>query len=384
MNLKTFLKRNRFAYYAYYYVASFFINFYKLFVRTDNHLILFVCYGGRHYSDSTRVIYEAMLNDDRFSGYKIVWAFTRPENYPFIPNKVNIDSFEYIKMALKARCWVTNVIVERALNFTGKHTYYFHTTHGVLCKLDGYDAKQSKNFKSLAKCHFDCCTVQSEIERKIYSGMIGLDQEKIKVVGVAKNDILVHYSDDYRKQIRQKLGILPNKKAILYAPTFREEDNFLERFDVNVELWQKILGDEFVLLYRAHPVVESVNKGGDSFFKDVTGYEVVEDIMIAADILISDYSGIIFDFCIMEKPIFLWTYDYDNYNKIRGLYFDIRKELPYKADEKELIEMIKGFDLSVNVKEYVRPFKKKYATEFGNGTKNALNLIYDNIDATKN
>lgn len=379
MNIKTFLKRNRIAYSAYYYIASFLINFYKLFVHTDNHLILFVCYGGRHYSDSTRVIYEAMLKDERFKDYKIVWAFTAPEKYPFIPYKINIDSFEYIKTALKARCWVTNVIVERALNFTGKHTYYFHTTHGVLCKLDGLDAKDSKNFKSLAKCHFDCCTVQSEIERKVYAGMMGISMDKVKVVGVAKNDILVHHTPEYRNSIRKKIGIPDGKKAVLYAPTFREEDNFMERFDVNVELWQKALGEEYVLLYRAHPVVESVKKKNSDFFIDVTQYEVVEDIMIAADVLISDYSGIIFDYCVMEKPIFLWTYDYDSYNRIRGLYFDIRKELPAKADERELLEMIKETNLESNVLQYVIPFKHKYATKYGNGTINALDIIYQNV-----
>lgn len=379
MNIKTFLKRNRIAYYLYYYVTSFLINVYKRFLTPDKDLILFVSYGGRHCSDSPRVIYESMLKDNRFKNKKIVWAFTNPEKYTEIPNKINIDSLQYIKTALKSRCWITNVIIERALNFSGIHTYYFHTTHGVLCKLDGLDAKNSKNFKTLSKIKFDCCTVQSEIERRIYAGMLGISQDVVKVVGVAKNDILVNYTPEYREELRDRLGIPKDKKAILYAPTFREEDNFMERFDVNVELWKQILGEEYVLLYRAHPVVSASSKADDDFFIDTTSYEMVEDIMIASDILVSDYSGIIFDYCVMNKPIFLWTYDYDNYNRIRGLYFDIRQELPFAEDEKELLNMIKMADLGQNVSEWVNPFKKKFATEYGNGVKNALNLIYNNI-----
>lgn len=379
MNLKTFLKRNRTAYCIYYYIASFIVNVYKKFLRADSNLILFVCYGGRHYSDSTRTIYEAMLKDDRFKQLKIVWAFTKPEKYPFIPNKVNIDSFNYFKVALKARCWITNVVVERSLDFTGIHTYYFHTTHGVLCKLDGLDAKTSKNFKSLAKCRFDCCTVQSKIEQKIYAGMQGINEDSVKIVGVAKNDILVHHTPSYRTNIRKKFGIPQNKVAILYAPTFREEDNFMERFDIDVNLWKKVLGEKYVLLYRAHPIVSFTQKSNDDFFIDTTHYEMVEDVMIAADILVSDYSGIIFDYCIMNKPIFLWTYDYEKYNRIRGLYFDIRKELPYAEKETELLDMIKHTNLRANVNDWVIPFKHKYATEYGNGTKNALDLIYSNI-----
>ena len=379
MDLKTFLKRNKVAYCVYYYVASALVNLYKLFLRTDNKLILFVSYGGRHFSDSPRYIYEAMLKDERFKGYKMVWAFVHPEQFPDIKDAVCIDSLKYIKTALKARCWITNVIVERALGFSGIKTYYFHTTHGVLCKLDGFDAKDKKNFKTFAKYKFDCCTVQSEYEKKIYAGMYGLNPDTIVVSGFAKNDILVNHSNDYRNCIREKLGIPKDKKAILYAPTWRDDNHFVERFDVNVDLWRKYLSDEYVLLYRAHPIVSSEKKVADDFFIDTTNYEMVEDIMIAADILISDYSGIIFDYCVMGKPIFLWTYDYDTYNEIRGLYFDIRKDLPSASTEEDLLRMIKETNLTENVNNYVIPFRNKYATEYGNGTNKAIELIYNNL-----
>ena len=380
MDLTTKIKRTKILYYIYYYIMSAIINLYKLFLKADDKLILFVCYGGRHYSDSTRVIYEAMLRDNRFSGYTIYWAFRNPEKYPFIPNKVNINSLKYFNIALRARCWVTNVIVERALNFKGINTYYVHTTHGVLCKLDGKDAIDSANFKSLSKTNkFDCCFASSEIEKYIYAGMFCIPVRNMHVIGMPKNDILVHHTKDYRDDLRKQLGISEGKKAILYAPTFREEANFNEFFDIDVNLWKDILGDEYVLLYRAHPVVSSCVKQNDDFFIDVTSYEVVEDIMIASDVLISDYSGIIFDYCIMDKPIFLWPYDYDKYNAIRGLYFDIRKELPYKENQRDLVEMVKGSDLRKIVIEYVKPFKDKYETEYGNATSKSLDIIFSNI-----
>lgn len=379
MDINTFIKRNTWVYRMYFYIASALIKFYKLFLESDDNLILFVCYGGRRYSDSTKVIYEAMLKDSRFANYKIVWAFTQPEKYVFIPNRININSLKYITTALKARCWVTNVIVERALDFTGIHTYYFHTTHGVLVKLDGNDAKDKKNFKSLAKYKFDCCLAQSAYEKKVLMGQFDLNDEVVKILGYPKNDILVNHTKEYRDSVRSKFGILENKIAILYAPTFREEDDFKERFDINVDLWKEMLGDNYVLLYRAHPVVSSSLKENDDFFIDTTKYDVVEDVMIASDILVSDYSGIIFDYSLMAKPIFLWPYDYDKYNEIRGLYFDIRKELPWKESEKDLLEMVKNADLKENINNYVIPFRSRYATEYGNGTKNSLNEIYENI-----
>lgn len=379
MDIKTFIKRNAWVYTIYFYIASALIKFYKLFLKPDDKLILFVCYGGRRYSDSTKVIYEAMLKDSRFTDYKIVWAFTQPDKYDFIPNRININSLEYIKTALRARCWVTNVIVERALDFTGINTYYFHTTHGVLVKLDGNDAKDKKNFKSLAKYKFDCCLAQSAYEKKVLMGQFDLSDEVVKILGYPKNDILVNHTKEYRDRVRNKFGIPGNKVAVLYAPTFREEDDFIERFDINIKLWRETLGDNYVLLYRAHPVVSSSIKENDDFFIDTTKYDVVEDVMIAADILVSDYSGIIFDYSLMAKPIFLWPYDYDKYNEIRGLYFDIREELPWEESEKDLLEMVKKANLNENIEKYVIPFRNKYATEYGNGTKNSLNEIYDNI-----
>lgn len=379
MDITTKIKRSKFLYYSYYYLMSGLVNLYKQFLKPDNKLMLFVCYGGRHYSDSTRVIYEAMLKDERFKEYKIYWAFKNPEKYTTIPNKVNINSLKYFNIALRARVWVTNVIVERALNFKGINTFYLHTTHGVLCKLDGKDAIDSANFKPLASFKWDCCLASSDIEKYVYGGMFGIPVNKIKVIGMPKNDLLVHYSKELRDSIRKDLGIPEGKKAILYAPTFREEANFKEVFDVNVNLWKSVLGNDYVLLYRAHPVVSSDNKKNDSFFIDVTNYEVVEDIMIASDILVSDYSGIIFDYCIMNKPIFLWPYDYEKYNKVRGLYFDIRKELPWKDNQEDLVNIIKSSDLSKVVSDYVIPFKNKYETEYGNATSKSLDIIYANI-----
>ena len=352
------------------------INILKIFVVPDNHLILFVSYGGRHYSDSPRIIYEKMLKDKRFKDYKLVWAFIDPDKFE-IPNKIKIDTFNYFKTALKARCWITNVMIERALNFKGKNTFYFHTTHGILVKKDGPDVK-NKKFNSIAKYKYDVSLAQSKYEQKIEMRIFGLSKDKIKIIGYPKNDILSVYTKEYREKIRNRLGISSGKKAILYAPTFRENTNFHETFKININKWKQMLGDGYVFLYRAHPVVDIKGKNNDSFFIDVSNYEFLEELMIASDVLISDYSGIIFDYCIMHKPIYLWTYDYDDYEQQRGLYFDIRKDLKFSESEKNIIYMIKNHDWMNPPKEVI-DFQRKYATVYGNGTQNSVNLIYENI-----
>ena len=75
------VKANKYFYALYYYIGSLIINTIRLFIRTDNKMILFVSFGGRHFNDSPQVIYKAMKNDKRFSGYKLVWAFRKPEDF---------------------------------------------------------------------------------------------------------------------------------------------------------------------------------------------------------------------------------------------------------------------------------------------------------------
>ena len=210
--MKELIKNNRIIYFLYYYTMSLIINIMKLFIKADDKLILFVSYGGRHFSDSPKVIYDAMKQDKRFKNYRLVWAFVEPNKYD-MKEKIKIDSWKYYRYALKARCWITNVMIERALKFKGINTYYFFTTHGILPKCDGPDVK-GKKFSSHAGHQYDCCLAQSEYEKKIAMRMFGISEDVIKIIGYPKNDIFVSYSEEYRRELRKRLNIPPSKKAI--------------------------------------------------------------------------------------------------------------------------------------------------------------------------
>lgn len=379
--IKAFLKRNTFFYRCYYYVMSFLVNLIKIYVTTDEKLILFVSFGGRRCTDSPWAIYEYMMKDPRFSGYKLVWGVIKPEDYPNIPLKVKIDSLKYYIVSLKARCWITNVLIERGLNYSGKNTYYLYTGHGSPIKKAGSEEHNSGHFQSAARYRMNASLSQSEFEREIRSRVMNISPENVYLTGAPTNDILANYSTVYRDRIRTELGIRPEKIAILYAPTFREYQNYgtFDMPEANFKKWHEILGDDYVILYRAHPIAEYDRINSNNWFIDVSSYESIEPLMIASDCLVSDYSGLIPDYSITEKPIFLWPYDYDLYEKERGLYFDIRKELESTDDEDQLLDLILHSDFKKNVKDFVIPFRNKYATEYGHGTQKAVDLIYKNI-----
>ena len=373
------VKNNKLIYNVYYYGMSAAVNIAKLFVKTDEKLVLFVSYGGRHYNDSPKSIYEEMKMDPRFQGYKLVWAFREPKKYK-VDNKVKIDTIKFYKIALAAKCWVTNVNIERGLNFTGKNTYYFHTTHGTLPKLNGNDVKEGGFFGWNFKYKYDCSCAQSEAEKSLQLSMFGLKPEQVLVCGYPKNDVLAHATDEQKVSIRKKLGIKESKKVILYAPTFRENNTSEMISPVDFDKWEKYLGDEYMVLFRAHPIV--VNKTQfnkeSSFVMDVSDYSDNVELMIASDYLISDYSGIFFEFGILHRPMYCYGYDYEEYEKSRGLYMDLRKELP-SGTEDEILEHIKNENTAEDMK-LVEQFIDKYVTEYGHATKKAVDNIYEHIN----
>lgn len=379
MSLVTIVKRNKWIYRAYYYSVSFAVNCISHFVKTDNQLILFVSYGGRYFNDSPKSIYEAMLEDERFKGYKLVWAFINPNSFDISTPKIKINSLTYIITALKARCWVTNVSIERGLNFIGKNTFYLHTTHTFLPKMCGADWDNKNLF--LSHYNFDCICAQSEIEKRWQMSAYKMRDDQVLISGYPKNDSLCHYSEENRFELRKKLNLPPDKKVILYAPTYRDVYFGAMNCPVDFKKWEELLGHDFIVLFRAHPVVANATHidSSTSFIYDVSSYSDNVELMIASDILISDYSGIFFEYAVQKKPMFCYAYDYDEYVKTRKLYFDIRKALPGgMMSEEELLYSIR----TGSYKEFNRQwdtFRKDYVAVFGKATDMCLNRIYNSI-----
>lgn len=371
------VKDSKIVYNCYYYIMNLFVAFLKLIVKPDDNLILFVSYGGRYFNDSPKCLYDKMLTDQRFEGYRLVWAFRDPSIFPEVENRIKIDSFSYFKTALRARCWITNVHIERGLDFKGLKTFYFNTAHTNIPKISEGRASGKKTFMSKAKSKCDYFCVQCEFEKGLFK-----DSAKVvEAVGFPKNDILANYTQEQYKTIRSKFQIPEGKKVILYAPTFRE--GYLKDRDVQVDFkkWESILGDQYIVWFRAHPVFAcKVNVDeSSSFVSDMSSYPDNNELMIAADILISDYSGILVEFGIQHKPMFCYAYDYDDYVITRGLFFDVREDIPGGyMNEEELLHYIKEGDEKEIMKK-VDTFRNKYIQVYGHATETCLDIIYKNI-----
>jgi len=375
-----FIKKHHSIYTCYYWVMSAFVNVLKLFAKPDDKLILFVVYGGKFYSDSPKCIYESMLKDDRYKDYRLVWAFRNPKDFPHVADKIKIDTIKYYLTALKARCWITNESVTRALKFKGKNTFYFCTTHTPLPKLGAKDDVKGKPvFTSISRIKYDCTCAQSEAEKKIQLHRFELEDGQVHVVGYPKNDIIANHQQADVDRIREKLHIRDDRKLILYAPTFREMGQTSIPFDLRK--WEESLKDKYILLFRAHHTVASQMDFSDykDFVIDVSTYPDNTELLIVSDILISDYSGIFFEFGVQEKPMYCFAYDYDDYIKYRGLSVDVPKELPGgKMNEREFLDYFVSTDKQ-SVMKAVNVFRSKYITEYGHATSKCLDIIHAHI-----
>jgi|SRR5699024_5492743 len=379
MSIKHVIKSSIIFSKIYYCIGSILLNSIRLFIKPQKNLILFMSFGGAYYNDSPKAIYEAMIKDSRFSDCEFVWAFKNPRDtkVPGRAKVVKIDSFQYFIICLKAKVWISSSPVERRLNFKGKNTYYFCTWHGTPLKKIGEDAIYKRN-------KYDLLCAQGKYDERIFQHAFNMKTEKIICSGLPRNDVLAHnWEKSAQIKMKKKLQIPIEKKVLLYCPTFRDWKKDYAGMTVDLKKWKRKLGEDYSILFRSH---SKVIKENDINYKnewiiDVSNYHDINDLMIASDILITDYSSVMFDYSILERPIICYTYDYEEYFTKRGLYFDIRTELPGGSiSEDELLNIIKNVNQhKEEIIRLVKKFKNRYVEKYGDATFKALNNIYENL-----
>ena len=384
--IRLIAKKYRFLYIIYFYLFSSIIKILKLFIRTDDEMVVFLSFSGKKFDDSPRAIYEGMIKDERFSHVKVIWIFENPEKFTLNCRKVKIDSLVYYYYILKARCWITNVAMERGLDFKGERTFYLNTWHGIPIKKIGTDVK-SKNGAFVTrqeKWNVDLFLAQSDYDADIYSRVFNISQERIKKTGMPRNDILLK-NDCNIQLLKSKLNLPLNKKIILYAPTFREFNSdyvgeYIFENPIHVNKWREKLANDYVIIFRAHSSISKLmGITDDDFMYDFSIYPQLTDLMLVSDLLISDYSSLLFDYSILEKPMFCFAYDYEEYMGKRGIYIDLETDFPnsFAKNEDDLLALIVSSD-EKTVKDALS-IKQKYMKNLCNSTSVVLNIVYDVI-----
>lgn len=349
--------------------------FLGLFIKVDEDLVLLSSYGGAKYSDSPKVLFEAMKEDPRFHRYKYVWAFANPDMFSIpIGEKVKMDSLKYFVTALRAKVWITNVNIERGLHFKKKTQVYLNTWHGTGPKKGGNAVKGRKDYDF--SC-VDIVCVDGQYARDEMVNWFNAKDENLLYSGRPREDELLMFTEQDTSRIRKALNIPNNKKIILYMPTWREYG----AIDLDTNFWESALSEEYIMLVRTHHFEKKrIAMSEKQFWIDVSSYPDVNDLYWIADILISDYSSAFFDYGLLGKPMICFGYDYEQYEAGNGFLMDLKNEFPngIKRTEKDVVRFIKSMDYTLESKR-CKEYVDSYVAHPGSATKACLDAIYEKL-----
>jgi CDP-glycerol glycerophosphotransferase len=318
----------------------------------DPNLAVFAAYWYRAYSCNPRAIYEKLR--ELKPGVRAVWIVKRDavDALPAGVEHVIAGTPEYWETIARARYFVNNVNFPNHL-VKREGTTHVMTHHGTPLKKMGLDQRQSvvagerMDFAALLK---RCAKWDYSVSANVFSTLVWehaypLRYESIES-GYPRNDVLSTATEDDVARIRAELGIEPGQTAVLYAPTHREYmDGYVPMLDVQAVADQ--LGPGHVLLTRAHYFYDDTG-GHHGDVRDVSAHPSVEELMLAADVLVTDYSSIMFDYGVLDRPIVIHAPDWDVYNRMRGTYFDLTAEPPgpITRTEPEVAGAIRAGDTS--------------------------------------
>lgn len=359
------------------YLVKFINKIMRIFPIRKNRCFLYSSYG-INYGCNPKYISEYLVENN--PEIEVVWAFNYPEKYDIKGiKKVKNMSLKYFYYLATSKFIITNFRTQ--IDFKKrKNQVYIYTSHGRMgIKKIEKDAEETlpKSYIEQAKedskkidYFISGCKFNTEIIKKSfwYDG-------KILEIGTPRNDLLLNVNERQKQEIRKNIGILNGEKVLLYAPTFRESRQ-MDVYDIDFYRLKNTLEKKYKckwkILVRLHPhLINIADKFIGENILNVTNYDDAHEILCITDMLISDYSGISYDYIITGKPSFMYAKDLKEYEKKeRGFYFKL-EELPFPIcqNNDQLNENILNFN-DQNFEKKRRNFLEKIG-EFEEGTASA-------------
>lgn len=314
--------------------------------------VLVSSYYGLGYGDNLKYVVEELLKNNDL---EIIWLVKNKEISKTLPSKVkcvDINSFKSVYYLATSKVWIDNCRKPFILK-KRKSQYYVQTWHGFALKKIEKDAENSlskwyvKNAKKDSKC-IDLIISDSKFMDNIYKNSFWYNGET-QILGSPRNDIIIE-PKKVKEKVYNYFKLDNSVKTVLYAPTFRA-DGSLKAYNLDYDKLLKACkeryGEEFVALVRLHPNV--INKSSDLTFTskviNASTYPDMQELLSTVDIVISDYSSLMFDFALSFKPCFQFATDIEEYKKDRDFYFDLNSlPFPLATNNEELFNNIINFE----------------------------------------
>ncbi len=353
--------------------------------------VVFCSYYGRGYSDNPKAIAQAML--DMGTHAELVWLLKNEEDAKSLPRGIRpcpYDSPKRIWTLATARVWVDNC--RKYDRFKKKNQYYLQTWHGFPLKRIEKDALDSlaPDFEKGAvkdSRHTDLLLSNSAHSTTVlrraywYDGAIGQ-------YGSPRNDVFFTAQPQVREKVLHHFGLDADRKLLLYAPTFRADhstDAYRIQMEQALKACEKRFGGLWTGLVRLHPNVAGQSAGLFLYDRDrildATSYPDMQELLICADLLITDYSSSMFDYALSRRPCIQFALDLDCYRKDRNFYFPLDQlPFPLATTNGELEEKILHFDEETYLTQWDHFRSTQSFYEDGNASKRCARWIEDRIN----
>lgn len=347
----------------------------KLFLKMplNKKRVMFESFLGRNISGNPKYLYNQFVKENLDKEYELIWILNNiEEDIEGNCKKVKRKSLKYYYYIATSKYWIFNCRQADEIK-KRKGNIYLQTWHGTPLKKLGMDMDNvsmagqndindyKQKFYNNSR-RWDYLLAQNDYSKEIFKSAFAFDKEILG--GYPANDILYNENNEQGiNKIKEKLGIPKNKKVILYAPTWRD-DNFYKKghYRMNIQLdldrMKKELGNEYIILLRMHYLITNninIDKYKGFVYDYSQGYDI-QELYLVSDVLITDYSSVMFDYSNLNRQIIFFTYDIEQYrDSLRGFYFDFEKEAPgpLVVDTEGVIDSLKSLE-NVN-----REYKEK-------------------------
>lgn len=304
-------------------------------LRGGGMRVVFSSFSGRSYSDNPRYISEKL--HEMCPEAQITWLFRDPAaaETPGYIEKLDMTSRHAFRRLGCARVWVDNYVKRPYIYPRKGRQFYIQTWHGDRAfKKVGFDRPPVP--KRLAEECADLCVAGSDYGERQFRSALHYYGPVLKE-GYPRNDILVRSDPAQIREVRRRLGVADDAKLVLYAPTFRDSIGW-RRQEVPLDLarvldrLERKTGEKWLCLMRAHYLsgglaARDLGRRG----LDVSGYGEMAELLLVADLLITDYSSCAGDFALTGRPILLYQNDIEQYSRNdREMYFAM-EDSPYLA-----------------------------------------------------
>lgn len=353
-----------------------------------------------NYSCNPRFLTEYLLKKYG-NELDIVFSVKHPEKYKNLNNGVKFvrfNSIRYFFYAITAKIFITNSGGFSYLPMSKKQVV-INTNHGGgAYKKVGIDMfgdtflfrKDLKLSADHTTVSLSTCVKYSDIASQVYL----LPRKIFWEIGMPRNDMLIVGDNERRQRVRAELKLGIDDKLVLYAPTYRKPDDNYFRDSIAIpydidskavcDALKKRFGGNWIFALRFHPCVVNKDAFKSNTVLDLSDYEEMQDLLLAADAMINDFSSSMWDFMLTGKPSFMYARDMEHYIKTTEVYTPVSEwPFPKALTNEELVRNILIFDAEKYKHDCQHHYHALQGCETGKATELVGEYIYRSTKSKK-